>query len=81
LIERFCYRRPGLFVLPVRIYRRPEPISLVDSPHFAGCRTWVDLEQELSTSGLSPVLSDVDHADRMMAIRRAGERKGDKSNY
>lgn len=75
LVERFRYRRPGLFVLPVRIYRRPEPISLVDSPHFAGCRTWVDLEQELSTSGLSPVLSDVDHADRMMSIRRAGERK------
>jgi len=71
LVERFRYRRPEMFVLPVRIYRRPEPISLVDSPHFAGCRTWVDLEHELSTSGLAAVLTDADHADRMMASRRA----------
>ena len=47
-VERFHYRRPGLFVLPVRIYRRAEPMTLVDTPHFAGCRTWVDLEQELA---------------------------------
>jgi hypothetical protein len=69
--ERFHYRRPGLFVLPVRVYRLPRPTTLADAPHYAGCRTWVELEQPLPTEGLTPVLSDAIHAERMAAIRRA----------
>ncbi len=69
VLERFHYRHPGMVVLPIRIYRRAEPMTLVDTPRFAGCRTWVDLEQELSTSGLTPILTDEAHADRMAAIR------------
>jgi hypothetical protein len=71
LRERFHYRRPGLFVLPVRIYARVQPVVLRESPHFAGCRTWVDLEQGLSTDSLAPALSDSAHADAVLAIRRA----------
>lgn len=56
--ERFHYRRPGLFVLIVRIHTRPQPIVIPDSPHFAGCRSWVELPEGLSTAGLSPVLDD-----------------------
>lgn len=55
---RFCYRRPGLHVLPVRVYRASEPIDVPDVASYAGCRTWVELERELSTEGASPVLSD-----------------------
>jgi hypothetical protein len=69
--ERFHYRRPGLFVLPVRIYRRQESIALPDSPHFAGCRTWVDLPSELSTDGLTPVLDDRAAQEQLNAIRRS----------
>jgi hypothetical protein len=71
LVERFHYRRPGLFVLTVRIYRRAEPVTLPESPHFAGCRTWVDLEQDLSTDRLLPVVGDAAHNERMLAIRSA----------
>jgi hypothetical protein len=71
LLERFHYRRPALFVLAVRIYRRAEPITLDESPHFAGCRTWVDLEQDLTTDGLVPVLDDATHNERAIAIRSA----------
>ena len=71
LTRRFYYRSPGLFVLPVRIYRLSEPIELPESPHFAGCRTWVDLERELPTAGLSPVLSDAVHEQRLAKIRQA----------
>jgi hypothetical protein len=56
--ERFAYRRPGLFVLTVRVYVREEPHVIPDSPHFAGCRSWVDLPLELSTDKLRPALSD-----------------------
>jgi len=69
LVDRFRYRRPGLFVLPTRIYCRERSITIDDTPQFAGCRTWVDLGKELSTNGLVPILGDVVHANRMNAIR------------
>ena len=56
--QRFNYRTPGLFALTVRIYRRQTPIEIADSPHFAGCKSWVDLPAALPTSGLQPVLDD-----------------------
>jgi hypothetical protein len=71
LVERFRYRRSTLYVLPVRIYRRSEPLTLAESPHFAGCRTWVDLGQELSSEALIPVLGDAAYASQMQAIRSA----------
>lgn len=56
--QRFHYRTPGLFVLAVRVYRFPDPIEVAESPHFAGCRSWVELPQEVPTAGLEAVLSD-----------------------
>jgi hypothetical protein len=57
---RFCYRRPGLFVMPVRIYRAPQVTELADAASYAGCRTWVELERQLPTEAAVPVLSDAD---------------------
>lgn len=71
LEERFHYRRPGLFVLPVRIYRLPSPVLLPDSPHFTGCRSWVDLPDALSTAEAAPVLSDEEFAERFKKLQRA----------
>jgi hypothetical protein len=55
---RFAYRHPGLFVLPARVYRAPQVVELPDTPHYGGCRSWVDLEKELPTEGAVPVLDD-----------------------
>lgn len=71
LDERFHYRQPGLFVLTVRVYRREEPYVLPDSPHFGGCRSWVELPDGLSTAGLQPVLGDEEFARQWAAIRTA----------
>jgi hypothetical protein len=60
IADRFHYRRPGLFVLVTRIYVRPDPFVLPESPHFAGCRSWVELPEPLPTAGLSPALDDND---------------------
>ena len=56
--QRFDYRNPGLFALVVRVFRRPTPFQIADSPHFAGCKSWVDLPAALPTSDLQPVLDD-----------------------
>ncbi|HET6326906.1 MAG TPA: DUF1802 family protein [Planctomycetaceae bacterium] len=71
LVRRFHYRTPGLFVLPVRILRLSRPIELEESSHFAGCRTWVDLERDLPTGDLSPALPDAVHEERFARIREA----------
>ena len=59
LLKRFEYREPGLNVLLVRIYRRSEPFEITESPHFAGCKSWVDLRNKLPTSGLTPAIDEV----------------------
>lgn len=60
ITERFHYRQPGLFLLMVRIYKSATISELPNSPHFAGCRSWVDLPQPIPTAGLTPVLPDVE---------------------
>jgi hypothetical protein len=60
---RFRYRQPGLYVLPVRVYRAPEVIELPEAASYAGCRTWVELERALPTDGATPVLREQEFAD------------------
>jgi hypothetical protein len=69
--QRFHYRAPGLFVLVVRVYRVPSAFELADSPYIAGCRSWVDLPDELPTSGASAVLSDYEFAQRIDLVESA----------
>lgn len=56
--SRFEYKHPGLFVLPVRVYRAAQAFDLPETAEYAGCRSWVELERELPTDGAAPVLSD-----------------------
>ena len=56
--QRFYYRSPGLFALVVRVYRRESPIEIENSPHMAGCKSWVDLPSPLPSDKLRPVLVD-----------------------
>jgi hypothetical protein len=56
--SRFEYKHPGLFVLPVRVYKAAQAWNLTETAHYAGCRSWVELERELPTEGAAPVLSD-----------------------
>ena len=55
--KRFNYRTPGLYVLLVRVYRLAEPLDVVEKPEFAGCKTWVKLDTEISTEGAQPVFT------------------------
>ena len=70
LLKRFEYREPGLNVMLVRIYRRPEPFAISESPHFAGCHSWVDLRNKLPTAGLTPVVEDEPFEAFAVDVRR-----------
>jgi hypothetical protein len=60
--KRFAYRRPGLWVLGVRVYRLGEPAVLAVTPEQAGCTSWVPIDPPLGTAGLVPVLDDAEAA-------------------
>jgi hypothetical protein len=53
---RFAYRRPGLFVLPVRVYRATQTGEMPETPYYAGCKSWVELARDLPTEGAVPAL-------------------------
>lgn len=55
---RFHYRRPGLFLLVVRIHHLAEPHRLLETPDYAGCKSWVELDRGFDTTRLTPVLTD-----------------------
>jgi hypothetical protein len=55
---RFAYRRPGLFVLAVRVFAVPRAIDLPEAPAYAGCKSWVELEQDAPAEGSVAVLDD-----------------------
>lgn len=59
--KRFHFgREKGIYVLTVRMYRLPYPHLVPFDSDYAGCKSWVELKEFLSTSGAQPVLSD-DH--------------------
>ena len=69
--KRFHYKRPGLWVLGVRVHARSEPIALAVTPEHAGCKTWVPLDPPLATDGLAPVLDEPEYARLMNRLREA----------
>jgi hypothetical protein len=67
--SRFAYRRPGLNILPVRVYRVTGSFDLAERAEYGGCRSWVDLGRDLPIERAVPVLSDEAFRDllRMLA--------------
>jgi hypothetical protein len=66
--KRFHYRKPGLWVLGVRAWRREPGFEVRVTAEHAGCKTWVNLEEPLSTNGVLPVLDDEAWAERRQAL-------------
>ncbi len=68
IAKRFNYRHPGLYVLLIRTFRIRDPYIVSDSPYIAGCKSWVELVESLSTAGAEPVMNDNAFAERAAHI-------------
>jgi hypothetical protein len=65
---RFNYKpRNPLYLLLVRAYQLHEPVTIANTPAYAGCKSWVPLEQPVTTGDALPVLDDLKYE-----IRRKG---------
>jgi hypothetical protein len=69
--DRFHYsKKNGIHLILTRVYQLPAPRALPLLPAYGGCKSWVELEIQLSTEKLKPVLSDAEFqskADRVLA--------------
>lgn len=57
--ERFHWGgETAVFVLLLRVSRLAEPVELTLTPAYAGCRSWIELEADVSTAGSRAVIPD-----------------------
>jgi hypothetical protein len=70
LIEmRFGYKPQNpLYLMLVRTYRLREPVTVVNTPAYAGCKSWVPLDQPIGTGDAMAVLDDVRYEMRRKKI-------------
>jgi hypothetical protein len=69
---RFAYRKPGLFVFAVRVYRSAQTFEVPDRAEYAGCRSWVELDEALPAEG-EPVLGEEAFRDVLRELGRRTE--------
>jgi hypothetical protein len=67
---RFAYRSPGLYALPLRVWRAPRSVELPETPAYAGCKSWVELERALPTKGSTTVLDDAAFRGLLATLER-----------
>src|SRR5688500_13708731 len=66
---RFNYRpKNPLYLLLVRAYRLQRPTSLANTPAYAGCKSWVPLDQPIEVGDVLPALDDAKYAARRTSI-------------
>ena len=60
IAERFDWgREKSVFALAVRVYRLSRPVELPMLPEYGGCKSWIELEADISTDDATPVLINI----------------------
>ncbi len=66
---RFNYRPDNpLYLLLVRVYRLEEPLALPNIPAYAGCKSWVPLDQPVDLQAATPIHDDAAYDLRRTSI-------------
>jgi len=66
---RFNYRPENpLYLLLIRAYRLHAPVTIANTPAYAGCKSWVPLELPIEIGDALPVLDDVKFELRRKSI-------------
>jgi hypothetical protein len=66
---RFNYRpKNPLYLLIVRAYRLAAPITIQNTPDYAGCKSWVPLAESISSDHAVPAIEEPLFSDRRERI-------------
>ncbi len=69
LDTRYRFREDqALHVLAVRAWRLPQPVTIALKPEYAGCRSWVSIDDEIDVEGSVPALSEDVLVDRISQV-------------
>jgi hypothetical protein len=55
-------------VIAVRTYTLANPVDVVMKPEYAGCRSWVSVDEEIDIDGSLPALREDEIRSRVAAI-------------
>jgi hypothetical protein len=68
---RFNYRPQNpLYLLLLRVYRLPRPITIDNTPEYAGCKSWVPLTETLDSSGAVAAMDENHFGHRRELIKQ-----------
>ncbi len=75
--ERFDWgKNKNIFALAVRVFRLPQKIELPMLPGYGGCKSWIEVEREISDEGAQPVLSDAAFNEKLRLFQGSLELTG-----
>jgi hypothetical protein len=69
---RYNYKPQNpLYLLLVRAYKLATPVTIQNTPGYAGCKSWVPLDRSISTESATAALSDEQYDDRQRGVYAA----------
>jgi hypothetical protein len=70
--DRFDWGRDKhIHALAVRVFHLDAPVELPMCPAYGGCKSWVELEEEVHITGARPVLAEADFATKLAQFQKA----------
>ncbi len=72
IAERFDWgKEHAIHALALRVWRLPRPEDLPMLPAYGGCKSWVEVTEEIPTESAVPVMDDAAFAVRLAAFHAA----------
>jgi hypothetical protein len=72
IAERFEWgRSKDIFAMAVRVARLAKAVELPMLPGYGGCKSWIELEEDVDASNATPVLSDEEFAAKLERFKAA----------
>ncbi len=66
--KRFYYRDPGAQFITLRVERLRKPVIVPEAPRYAGCVSWVELDDGADYRDVEPVLPEEEFERRLSAL-------------
>jgi hypothetical protein len=74
ITDRFDWgRAKNIYAMALRVFRLPEERVLPLLASYGGCKSWVELEEDLATANSQPVLDDEGFSSKLVAFQSALE--------
>lgn len=58
-----------LYLLLLRVYRLAEPLEIPYRPEYGGCRSWIEIADEIAVTERFPALTDRDYTHKVDRLR------------